>query len=146
MKAIIQNQRVQRTWVYQMSEAKWSRDDFLHEIQNSHLQWPHYKIKGQGLPAAEDTLILFYAPTGSEFPGICGQGVIERFHPRSKKITFQVDPMTKRLSERPWWDGKAKKLLDEIRGRPPRATLFSANRKQAAAIHFGVQKWLRQTQ
>lgn len=87
--------------------------------------------------------MLFYAPTGSEVPGICGKGAIERYSPRNETITFSVTLPTDFLRERPWWNSKAKIAVNDIRGFPPRGTLFYVNRRQAAMLREGLSEWLR---
>ena len=132
------------TWLYQLSEKRWSRNKFLHYVREGRsLEWNHNKIVGEGSPSSGDALIFFYAPTGARVPGICGNAVIDCLDTEEETISFRVVRPTNRLRENPWWDRAAKKLVDKIRGGCPRGTLFYVQKDQSDSMSLGIKAWLQ---
>jgi hypothetical protein len=105
-----------RQTVYEGKEVKW---------------WgtgpkPHKKHLGD--IRHDDSVIFFFARGSSRTckePGIYGCGRITRYYPDENQICFKPSSPSDKLKSCPAWDVVIEKLVNEIRGKSKRATMFA---------------------
>jgi hypothetical protein len=123
-------------WLYQMAEGEdWTPEEYRLEVwEGNHVTWPHRKIvlKTAADPAPGEPIVLFFAKSGTEYPGICGLGVMLKLLSHREKIGFRPVFPTDLLKMAPIWDTEIEELVNEVRGPSPRATMWSMTPEQYA--------------
>jgi hypothetical protein len=134
-------------WLYQMAEdEEWKPEDYRHSVwEGEMVTWLHRKIvrRGSTGPDAGDRIIFFFAKSGTSAPGICGWGVILQMHLKRGELTFRVVYPSDFLKMKPIWDTSVKKLVNDIRGGHPRATMWLARPRAYDALAAKIQDYLR---
>lgn len=116
-------------WLYQMAEdEQWTPEDYRIEVwEGEPVTWPHRKIVSREAlkPTSGDPIILFFAKSGTQAPGICGWGVILRLYAKKEEIRFRAVFPTDLLKMNPIWDNEVEDLINEVRRPHPRATMWA---------------------
>src|SRR5689334_8663416 len=101
-----------------MSERSWPSENYRREVREGHpIRWPtRRQMFAIDAPAAGDLIICFYGPSKTDYPGVCGFGVITRYLSKTRKFDWLPLPPTDILKERPWWDERVKEITDLVRG------------------------------
>jgi hypothetical protein len=117
-----------QTWLYQMSDAIWPVSQYRLEVKQGELiRWRTTNIpqnKGREI-APGDAIVLFYAPTGNDNPGVYGWGVIVNYNPEQDRLDFQVNPPSDYLKMDPLWDDEIRILISKVRGKVAQGTLWA---------------------
>ena len=113
-------------WLYQLSEASWPAENYRREVKEGNVvRWPTRKqMFTAETPAAGDILFCFYAPAGSEQPGICGLGLIVKYLPKTRRFDWLPLPPTDVAKNQPFWGERAKEIIELIRAQSPRGTMY----------------------
>jgi hypothetical protein len=108
-------------WLYQMSNDIWSTNKYRTEVwEGNNTTWPVGRLSPGGSQLhAGDTIVLFY--TGND-PGIYGWAVLFRYE--DKEIYFRPSPPSDYLKMNPLWNDQIKSIIDQIRGRVKRGTMW----------------------
>lgn len=116
-------------WLYQMAEdEQWTPEDYRLDVwEGEQVTWPHRKIVSRDArePGPGDPIILFFAKSGTQAPGVCGWGVILRLYARKQEISFRAVFPTDLLKMNPIWDNEIEEIVNQIRGPHPRATMWA---------------------
>ena len=132
-----------QTWLYQMSNAIWPVSQYRIEVREGEpLEW-----KGTHIPpnkakniTAGDAIILFYAPSGNDDPGIYGWGVISEYNPKRDILDFHVVSPSDYLKMDPLWDEEIKQVISKIRGKVAQGTLWSISQDDLAIIRSKIRE------
>jgi hypothetical protein len=132
-------------WLYQLSEDEWSRNKYRLDIwEGERWEWGVGRVSASGSkPEPGDTVAFFYAPTGCDEPGFYGWAVILLWV-SDEKSSFYFRPVapSDRLKMHPWWDAKARKLADQIRGNVKRGTLWPVSPDLANDLATAINSWV----
>jgi hypothetical protein len=100
------------------------------------------KRKPKEIPLG-DTVILFFAKTGADEPGIYGWSVITLFD--KEVIDFRPTSPSDYLKMNPLWDDEIGNIVDKIRGGMPEGTMWKVDdgtlkllRQKIATYVYGV--------
>lgn len=74
-----------------------------------------------------DIVILFFAKTGADEPGIYGWGIITLFD--GDVIDFRPASPSDYLKMNPLWDDKIDKIVNQIRGGMPQGTMWEVDER-----------------
>ena len=133
-----------QAWLYQMRCTQdWRPEDYRIEVwEGQRTIWPAGGILPRGLSdiASGDTIILFFAKSGNDDPGLYGWGVIHAYDQRRNQITFQPTPPSDYLKSDPLWDDDIHQLLDQIRENQPRKTLWGISRAEFSLIRLKIRE------
>jgi hypothetical protein len=90
--------------------------------------------------------VLFaYAKANCGSYGFYGWAVVLGWTTNASKagtLRFRPVAPSDRLKMRPWGTGAAMRIFDDVRGRPPRGTLWFVEDARAARIADGITSWL----
>src|SRR4051812_45654936 len=104
-------------WLYQMAENQaWTPGDYRLSVwEGETVTWPHHKIMRREStgPEAGDPIILFFAKSRTDSPGIYGCGVILQVHTKREELTFRVVFPSDFLKIKPLWDTTIDELINE---------------------------------
>lgn len=130
-------------WLYQMSEHWWPSANYRRTVsEGKTIRWRTYKqMFAQGAPAAGDIIIYCYVPRQCPTPGFCGFGIVTKYLPRTRRIDWLVLPPTNLLKHRPWWDERAKEILELVRAQSVRGTMYSLPAVLDTDIRRGLFAW-----
>ena len=112
-------------WLYQMNATKWPIERYRAEVwEGTDIQnWGVGEIRSSsGLPQPGDMMILHYVKTGQIDPGIYGWGIVLRCD--DWEMNFRLATPSDYLKMNPVWDKDIDKIITNIRGKMPEATLF----------------------
>jgi hypothetical protein len=132
-------------WLYQLSESTWSLNNYRLDIwEGERWEWEVGRVSGtDSTPRPGDTVAFFYAPAGCKEPGFYGWAVILLWISDDKqRFYFRPVPPSDQLKMRPWWDETAKQLVDQVRGKVARGTLWPVPDELAAALGKGISQWV----
>jgi hypothetical protein len=134
-------------WLYQISAKAWSPERYRVEIWEGH-EWVwdvgHKVAKGR-TPTVGDTVVFFYAPTGGSDPGFYGWAIILEWIEDGGYLRFRAAAPSDHLKMHPWWDDKASRLADEIRGKVKQGTLWLVSEDHQRQLRAGIAVWLAGT-
>jgi len=133
-----------QAWLYQMRCTQdWRPEDYRLEIwERNRTIWPAGNIlpRGLGSVTSGDILVLFFAKSGNDYPGIYGWGVIYDYDQRRNKIAFQPTPPSDYLKSDPLWDDDLHRLLDHIRENAGRKTLWGVTWDEFSLIRHKLRE------
>lgn len=118
-------------WLYQMRTEKFSHERYRTEV------WEGNPVTNWGIGESTrkpkdiqfgDTIILFYARTGAEEPGIYGWGIITLFD--KEVIDFRPASPSDYLKMNPLPEKEVIEIIDKIRGRMPEMTMFPVSKEE----------------
>src|SRR5689334_10742057 len=104
-----------------MSEDGWASENFRQQVREGVIQrWgTRRRLFAHEAPHPGDIIVCFYSPKRCTKPGICGLGIVTKYLPKTRKIDWLPLPPTNKLKSRPWWDERAKEIVDLIRAQAP---------------------------
>src|SRR5262245_58913811 len=112
-------------WLYQMSAELWPERRYRQRIwESSSAIWPTGRIAGSFDLQEGDRLMCFYAPSGSEAPGICGWGVITHLYAEYEQFEWRPTPPSDLLKMKPLYDDAIYDAVKTIRGGFPQGTMW----------------------
>jgi hypothetical protein len=113
-----------QSWLYQMrSLPDWGPKDFRLEVwEGSEVAWTTGRISTKTEVQPGDLTFLFFAPSGTDDPGLCGWGLITAVP--AGRVRFRPLPRTDVLKVDPIWDDAMKKIIDRIRGKVKQGTMW----------------------
>lgn len=138
-----------QAWLYQMSrsgEQDWSPEKYRLEVrEGKRISWPIGKVHARGLKeiAPGDLIVLFYAKTDNDYPGIYGWGLILNYNKRQNRIAFRVTPPSDYLKTDPLWNTRVEKWVDRIRGRMRQRTVWGISSDEFAVLRDRVRQLAR---
>lgn len=135
------------TWLYQMNQKYWNPQRYRIEIwEGQTWQWDvGKKITQDHVPTAGDIVMFFYAKSGGTEAGFYGWAVILEWltlDDQSNHMTFRPVAPSDHLKMDPWWNVKAEKLADKIRGSVKQGTLWYVEDGLIKELRSGVAAWL----
>lgn len=131
-------------WLYQMNQDNWTPERYRLEIWENE-KWVRrvYKIFKQGNEIERgDTVIFFYTPSSGDEAGFYGWGIILEWDEDVGYLYFRSVSPTNYLKMIPWWDDKAKKIADKIRGKMKQGTLWYIPNELAKELKVGIHEWI----
>ncbi len=103
-------------WLYQIRHDVWPPSRFRIEIwEGERWRWPMNSVAGGEDPEPGDRVVFYYAKTGATEPGFYGWAVVLEAY--ENELYFRAVRPTDELKMHPWWDARAEKLADRIRGK-----------------------------
>ncbi|MBI4586022.1 MAG: hypothetical protein HY717_18590 [Planctomycetes bacterium] len=131
-------------WLYQINQKVWSPERFRLEIwEDERWQWPVGRIiNADGSPLPGETIVFFYAPSGGKEPGFYGWAVLLEWLEDYKYMLFRPVTPTNHLKMHPWWNSKAMKLAEDIRGKVKQGTLWNIPEKFHKELRIGITSWV----
>ena len=132
------------TWLYQLSAENWSYERYRLEIwEGERWAWEVGGRSGEGLvPNPGDIVVFFYSPSRGIDPGFYGWGVVNEWYEPAQLLYFKPTSPSDYLKMHPWWDDRAKKLADKIRGKMKQRTLWLVPEELVPEIRRGISSWL----
>ena len=130
-------------WLYQMSAEGWSPEQYRYYVwEGENTRFDYGKIQSEKKendkeirPKTGDIIVLFFAPTECDEPGIYGWGVILNFSKKWETINFRVVPPSDFMKLKPIWNNKEiKQLMNDIRGKVKQKNIFKIDRKYEEKI------------
>lgn len=115
-------------WLYQMASYQFSLTRYRTEV------WEGTVVTNWGIGESKrrpnnvqpgELIILFYAKTGTQDPGIYGWGVITFFD--EEVINFRPSSPSDYLKLNPVWDDEISDIVDDIRGGMPQGTMYEVD-------------------
>lgn len=130
-------------WMYQMSERSWRFRAYRKKVAEMRsLRWGTGRVMfSHEPPAAGDLIFLFYAEAHCSSPGVCGFGVITKYHPKKRRFDWTALPPTKVLASHPWWDERVKEIAELIRAQSPRGTMYPIPAVVDTDLRRGLFSW-----
>lgn len=133
-------------WFYQLSEKSWSVNNYRLDVwEGERWTWPVGRMaRAEDAPAPGDTVVFFYAVSGSSEPGFYGWAVILLWDDENGQRKFYFRPVapSDHLKMRPWGDEAARQIADKIRGNVKQGTMWPASNELAAEIGAGINAWV----
>jgi hypothetical protein len=132
-------------WLYQLSEKDWSANNYRLDVwEGERWEWRIGRMIGsESPPAPGDTVVFFYAPSGSSEPGFYGWAVILLWTIEdSPRFYFRPVAPSDQLKMYPWGDEEAIAIADKVRGTVKRGTLWPVPENLAVAIGRGINAWV----
>ncbi len=128
-------------WLYQMRADWYSHERYRTEVWEGSLvtNWSigQSKRKPKEIPLG-DMVILFFAKTGADEPGIYGWGVVLRSDECG--ITFRVATPSDYLKMNPVWDEDVDETIKKIRAGMPEGTMFPMDNEDLKHIRQKIAK------
>jgi len=118
-------------WLYQMRADQYSHERYRTEVWEGNLvtNWSIGESKRKPKEVQfGDTVILFFARTGADEPGIYGWGVITLFD--KEVIDFRPTPPSDYLKMNPVPEKEITKIIDKIRAGMPEGTIFPVDKEE----------------
>ncbi len=112
-------------WLYQMNAETWSPERYRAEVWegNTTTNWSVGKlIPAGGKPQPGEIIVLFYAKSYTNDPGIYGWGVISWCD--GKEIHFRPTSPSDYLKMKPAWNDEIDTLINGIRGGMKMGTMW----------------------
>jgi hypothetical protein len=132
-----------QAWLYQMRRTKdWRPENYrLACWEHAQTVLPAGGIVPRGLTAigSGDTLVLFFAKSGNDYPGIYGWGVVHNYDQGRNQITFQLSPPSDYLKIDPLWDQDIHRLMDAIRQGQAKKTLWGMSWDEFSLIRHKMR-------
>jgi hypothetical protein len=132
-----------QTWLYQMRRAKaWRPEDYRMACwEGAKSALPAGGIVPRGLASIGpgDTLVLFFAKSFNDYPGIYGWGVVLNYEEQQNQITFQLAPPSDYLKMDPLWDAELHRLMDKIRGGLTKNKLWGISWEEFSVIRHKMR-------
>ena len=108
--------------------------------------WEHEKCEfktGKIIPSDEkpksgDTIIFFYVKTDTNEPGIYGWGIILKYDKKEKNVLFRPTSPSDYLKMNPILGNDIENLINEIRGKTPRGTMWKVTDDQVIIIRKNI--------
>lgn len=114
-----------KSWLYQMSGDVWAEEKYRAEIwEGTSVFWPVQRIAGVDRPTGGDRIFCWYAKTVSASPGVCGWGVVLSYEEAIGRIAWRPVFPSDVLKMRPLFDRDVAKVIEQIRGKMPRGTMW----------------------
>jgi len=127
-----------------MNNEDWPINEYREEVwEGATNDWLPKKITGTDMPKRGDIIVLWYVKTGiKKDMGLYGWGVILKFTKGEKisSIRFRPAPPSDYLKMDPLYNTDIQDLIDEIRGKPPRGTMWEINNLNADKIKAIMRK------
>ena len=118
-------------WLYQMRADRYSPERYRTEVWegNPVTNWSVGESKRKPKEVLSgDTVILFFARTGADEPGIYGWGIITLFD--KEGIDFRPAPPSDYLKMNPVPEKEVIRIIDKIRGGMPEGTMFPVDNEE----------------
>ena len=115
-------------WLYQMSTEYYSHERYRTEVWEGTIVTNWFIGESKRRPTdvqPGEIVILFFARTGAQDPGIFGWGIITFFD--GDVINFRPAPPSDYLKMNPLWDDEISGIVDEIRGGMPQGTMYEVD-------------------
>jgi hypothetical protein len=128
-------------WLYQMRADQYSHERYRTEVWegNTVTNWSIGESKRKPKEVQPgDTVILFFAKTGADEPGIYGWGIITLFD--KEVIDFRPAPPSDYLKMNPLPEQEIIKIIDKIRGGMPEGTMFPVGAEELKHIRQKIAK------
>ena len=112
-------------WLYQMSTDYYSHKRYRTEVWEGTIvtNWTIGESKRRPTDVQPgEIVILFFARTGAQDPGIYGWGTITFFD--GEVLNFRPASPSDYLKMNPMWDKEVSDIVDEIRGGMPQGTMY----------------------
>ena len=125
-------------WLYQMSGSYWPHERYRSEVwEDAQTTWGFGKITPAGSsPQPGDMVILFYAKGGAVDPGIYGWAIV--LWRNGKEIRFRPVSPSDYLKMNPLWNDEVSDIIDEIRGKVARGTMWEIDSDQMRRLRQRV--------
>lgn len=133
------------TWLYQISPKLWSPEQYRFEVwERQDWAWPvGQKVTRGKVPAAGDTVVFFFSPTGGVDPGVYGWAVILAWlNDSDRELRFRPVAPSDYLKMDPWWDNNVSAIANRIRGNVKQGTLWPIAITDAKQLRAGISSWL----
>ena len=128
-------------WLYQMSKDYFSHERYRSEVWEG-IQVTNWTIgESKHKPSKVEPgeiVILFFAKTGAEEPGIYGWGIITFFD--KEVINFRPVAPSDYLKMNPLWDTETSNIVDKIRRGMPQGTMYEVDSPALAKIRGNIAK------
>lgn len=134
-------------WLYQMSTEYYSHERYRTEVweDTNVTNWSIGESKRRPTEVQPgDIVVLFFARTGAQDPGIYGWGIITFFD--GEVLNFRPSSPSNYLKMNPIWDKEVSEIVDEIRGGMPQGTMYDLTddqlkrlRQKIAAHVYGLE-------
>jgi len=128
-----------------MNQEYWPPSQYRLDIwEGERWNWGYNRKFGDCDPEPGDRIVFFYAPTGGDDPGIYGWAIILRHveEEGENRIYYRPVAPSDQLKMNPWWDDEASQLVDEIRGKVKRGTLWLVDPKIGRQLLSGISNWV----
>ena len=129
-------------WLYQMSTDYYSHERYRTEVWEGTVvtNWTigESKRRPTGVQLGE-IIILYFARTGAQDPGIYGWGIITFFD--GEVINFRPSSPSDYLKMNPLWDDEVSSIVDQIRGGMPQGTMYKIDEAMLAVIREKVMQF-----
>ena len=126
-------------WLYQMSTDYYSHERYRAEVWEGTVvtNWTIGESKRRPTEVQlGEMVILFFARTGAQDPGIYGWGIITFFD--GEVINFRPSSPSDYLKMNPLWDDEVSGIVDRIRGGMPQGTMYEIDEATLAKIREKV--------
>jgi len=131
-------------WLYQMSMRGFSPEAYREEIwEGKTTAWPAGRIMTDERPRQGDRILLWFTKTGNKEPGTYGWGVITKYRARSNVIEFRPAYPSDYLKMYPLYNDEVDRLVNEIRGPVPEATMWQVDESHARALREKIREWIK---
>lgn len=115
-------------WLYQMKAEEWPHERYRSEVWEGSVTtaWGVRKITpSTGMPKHGDIMVLFYAKATAPEPGAYGWGIV--LWCDGQEINFRPASPSDYLKMSPMWDGDIDDIINIIRGKVARGTMWKVN-------------------
>ena len=130
-------------WLYQLSTEVWTPEKYRAGVwEGEYLEWKTSKITTGELPKKGDILIYWFVKTKNKEPGLYGWGIILEYDDSSENIRHRPVFPSDYLKMNPINDEKIVQIIDEVRGKVPRATMWLISKSNSNELREKIHSLL----
>jgi hypothetical protein len=130
---VLEPVRIPAWWLYQLAQNRTPRVEFLEEVAEFEvLEWPVGRKATTRKPRRGDYLVLAYAKTGAELPGIHAWALVLGWSTSddgTRHISFQPLFPSNAMKVQPVWNPNLETMLKHVRGGTPEGTMWRLPKK-----------------